>query len=98
MKRRKNLKALPIAEEKLSWDEIERLAGDLANELMMAGVDTAPLMLLMQEITRHPFDHSHVETIAILLNMHLFARTPDADAALDAVMEAGRRKLKGGAR
>lgn len=99
MKRPTNLKAVPPdSTDKLTYDEVDRLASSVGSHIEDAPRES--LMILMQEISRHPFDHSHVEGIANLLLRHLFAWTPQADAAEGKFIADVRAKLvgKGGAR
>ena len=82
----------------LTWDEIDGLASALTQELMMAEVDTAPLMLLLADISEHPFDCSRIESIVNVMNMRLFARTTQATAAFCEMMRAEMLRLERGAR
>ena len=98
--KRTSLKAVPdVKPEKMPYEQIDRLARGLAFDLIDDNSAIACLMLLMQEIAEHPFNTSHVETVANLINMHLFAVTPEADRAIREFLAAKRRALletKGG--
>ena len=101
MKKQTNLKAVEPNTEKLTWEQIDTLARALAVEVMMTECDEAAhiVMLLMSEISTHPFDHSHVETVANLLNAHLFAVTVEAEDACRELLGRERPRLlaaKGG--
>ncbi|MDT7807295.1 MAG: hypothetical protein QOJ70_1108 [Acidobacteriota bacterium] len=94
------LKAVPTSKpERLTYMQIDNLASQLSIELMQEDETRSLVMIFMQEIAEHPFDPSHVETIARLVNTHLFARSYEANEAFDAFMRAERGKFtKGGAR
>jgi hypothetical protein len=95
-----NLKTMPEEKpEQMSYDEIRRLADDLADDLMNLSDGTlAGFMLLMQEIADHPFDHSHVETVANVTLTYLFAHSHEAARAYKQFIRDERAKLrKGGA-
>ena len=101
MNKKTNLKAVPDEKpDKLTWHQINRVANAVAFELMMCEVDTAPLMVLLREISLNPFDHSYVETIVNLLNHHLFGCTSEFDRACNELIAGERRRVveKGGAR
>jgi len=97
-----NLKAVPEEKpEQLSYDEIRRLADDLACDMMNLKDEAfARFMLLMQEISLHPFDHSHVETVANLTLTYLFAHSQEAERAYKRFIRDERAKLQkeGGAK
>jgi hypothetical protein len=93
---RTNLKAVPdVKPEKMSYEQIDRLARALAYELMQEDRALGILMLLMQEIAEHPYDHSHVETVANLVNTRAFAVTPEADTASRQFIAGARLALIG---
>jgi hypothetical protein len=80
---------------KLTYAQFDALARALAVELMGEQAEAIKLIILLaDEIAKHPFDNSHVETIAILIKDHLFAVTPASDEALDRFIDAERRKRK----
>jgi hypothetical protein len=58
--------------ERLTYEQIDHLARSVAVALMDSEHIIAPLMLLVREIGEHPFDTSHVETVANLYSAHLF--------------------------
>ena len=72
------------------------LADDLACDMMNLDDGRTRLMLLIQEISFHPFNNSHVETIANLMMTYLFAYTREANAAFNRLMNAERAKLQNG--
>jgi hypothetical protein len=82
----------------MNWKQVDRLARNLAGEL----IDETPacniLMVLMQELTDNPRDRAYVEMIANLINSHLFSVSREADTAFREHV-AGQRNLltKGGA-
>lgn len=80
MTKRTNLKPGPgETPEQLTYEQIQHLADNLAFDVMsMEGEAGVYLMLLMQDIASHPFDNSHVETIANLLLTYLFAHSSRA--------------------
>jgi hypothetical protein len=95
--KRTNLKAVSDEKpEQLSYTRVDNLASALSIELMEEEEACNLVMILMQEIAEHPFDNSHVETIANLVNTHLFARSRQADKAFKQFMDAERRKLTKG--
>lgn len=98
MRKRTNLKPVEEKPEPMTWNQIDSLARSLAVELMDAEAETVhTLLLLMNEISSHPFDHSHVETIANLLRVHLFAVTLESDRAeVQLVAKLREKFLKGG--
>jgi hypothetical protein len=98
MTKRTNLKAVETKPEPLTWEQIDRLARRLTIELMDSEGPDKIIMLLMQEIASHPFDHSHVETIANLVNTHLFGSTREADLAFKELIGRERAKLEKGSR
>lgn len=97
MRRRNNLKAVaPPDADKLSYREVERLAAGLASDLMSNIPPTGGvLMVLMQEISNHPFDPSHVEMVANHINSRLFAWTQEADDAEQRYIALQRAKYVG---
>lgn len=92
-----NTKRTPraTAPAKLTYRQLDRLARGLALDLMQDPATGAVFMLLMDEIAKHPFDHSHVETIAHLVNAHLFAVTHEANDAFALFITAEREKFIG---
>ncbi len=82
----------------LDWNQLDRLARVLAIELTDDESAGNIIMVLMQEIAEHPHDTSHVETVANLINSHLFGVSREADVAFREHV-AGQRNLltKGGA-
>jgi len=97
MTKKTNLKAVPDEADKLTWKQINLLASDFADTLMEKDVDASPLILLVNEISSHPFDHSHVETIANLLEHRLIENTTEAAELHRRVVRELRAKLgKGG--
>src|ERR1043165_2786120 len=84
---------------KLSYWQIDRLARSLAFDLMGDQTATRTVMLLMDEIAKHPFDFSHVETIAHLVKSHLFGLTGEADQAFAELIKTERERFiaEGGA-
>ncbi len=97
MTKRTNLKAVEEKPEQMTWDEIDRIARSVAVELMDAETEAVyMLLLLMHEISSHPFDHSHVETIATLLRDHLFTVTLESDRAEEQLIAKVREKFRKG--
>jgi hypothetical protein len=94
--RKSNLKVVEEKPEKLTWHQVDQLARSLEIELMQEVGAAELVMLLMQEIALHPFDHSHVEMIANLVNLHLFAGTREADAAFRELMRRERERVQKG--
>ncbi len=92
-----NLKAVEEKPEQMTWEQIDHLARGVAVELMDSHSETVrTLLLLMHEISTHPFDHSHVETIATLLHTHLFAVTLESDRAEEQLMAKLRENFQKG--
>ena len=91
------LQAVPDEKpEQLTYWQIDRLARSLAFDLTNAGEGTLKtVLLLMQEIASHPFDHSYVETVANLTAIHIFAVTREADDACKELVDRERRKIIG---
>jgi hypothetical protein len=84
------------AAEQLDWKQIDSLTRTVAVDLIdekrqAAGV----LMVLMKEISGHPFDCSYVESIANLLLHHLFAFTKESEVAFEAFVTREREMLIG---
>ena len=100
MRKRTNLKGVEEKPEQMTWEQVDRLARSLAVELMDAETEAVyMLLLLMHEISSHPFDQSHVETIANLMRDHLFAVTTESDRAEEQLIAKVREKFqKGGGR
>lgn len=74
----------------MDWYKIDELTLGLAHDLQDEPEACKALMLLLQEIARHP---SEGEGIANHANMRLFSVTVEADRAFDALMEKERAKL-----
>ena len=79
--------------EQFSFDDIDRIWCGFAIDVMCADRLIKPIMALLDEIATHPFDHSHVETIANLGKAHLFAVTSESDEAEREYTAAARREL-----
>jgi|ERR1041384_5150278 hypothetical protein len=78
----------------LTYWQVDRLVRSVAFDLLGEKEETAKtIILLADEISKHPFDHSHVETIAHLIKDHLFAITMASDEALDHFLETERRQV-----
>jgi hypothetical protein len=83
----------------LNWKQLDQLARGLAVDLLEEHSACNILMVLMQEIAEYPFDPSHVETVANLINTHLFGSSREADVAFREHVAGQRRLLiNGGAR
>lgn len=99
----KRAKRTPEARpEPLDWDSVDRLAVALAYDLLDTPEAVATLMVLVNEIEKHPFDFSHVETVAGRISHHLFACTSASGEAYRRYVEKERARLlnlieKGGA-
>jgi hypothetical protein len=92
--KRSNLKAVPTERpEPMDWYLIDKLACALANDLMDSPETVKALMLLLQEIARHPYEPHVTEGIANHLNMRLFSTMVESDAAFGELMERERGKL-----
>lgn len=94
--KRANLKAVPAGEpDKLTYEQIDRLARSLAFALMQEPEAAKTVLLLMYEIELYPFDNSHVGTIAHLINSHLFAGLVESDEAFRRLMKKERARFEG---
>jgi hypothetical protein len=82
MKKNNTPQATPAASpEKMTLEEIDRLARALAFDLMDEDETISKIVLLLNEIAVHPFDHSYIETIAHLVKRQLYAATLESDRA-----------------
>jgi hypothetical protein len=91
---RTNLKVVEEKPEPLTWHQVDKLARTLAIELMQDDRAAKLVMLLMDEIATHSFNNA--ETIANLINAHLFAVSRESDAAFRELMEREREKFQKG--
>jgi hypothetical protein len=78
----------------LTYEQIGTLARGIAMDLTEHEETAMPIMLLMQDIAE--YGDENVETIANLLNGHLFMWQPAGDAAEDAHVEQYHRRLLAG--
>jgi len=89
---------------KLSYQQIDRIAYSLSMQLIQDYEAAKLVMLLFSQVAEYPYDNSHVETIANLVNMYLFAlSTSESDDALRRLMFDYQAQIvkaleKGGAR
>jgi hypothetical protein len=63
----------------LTDKQIESLMDDLLCASSHEAAVTNPLLIIMDEITRSPFDLSRVESIAATVKRYAYSRTYDAD-------------------
>lgn len=100
MAKRTSLKAVPTEKpEPLTYEAAQRLAQGIARDAIEEEGLLGALMIFTRELIDHCFDASHVETMAIALEDHLYAVTLDCDRASRRFIEERRAEfLKGGAR
>jgi len=98
--RKSNLKAVPTEKpEPLTYEQVQRLTRGIADSAIEDEWLLGALMVFTREIIEHCHDKLHVETVAMLLEDHLYAVTSDFDRAQERYIAAKREGLlKGGAR
>ncbi len=83
--------------EKLTYEQIQTISLAVAQDLSQFESTAGYLIVLMRDIAEHPFDSSHVETIATLLSSHLFnwATVESSEALRNFTANARQKVLQG---
>ena len=83
------------APPKLNESQLHTLARAVAITVAGDEESASGLMLLMAEITQHPFDHSYTEAVAAIISSYIFMYgTTEHDQAESAYITREREKLQ----
>jgi hypothetical protein len=98
--KRSNLKIVTNEKpEPLTYEQLVRLARGVRDSAIDDEWLLGALMMLTREIVNNCFDAQHVETVAMVLEDHLYAVTVDCNEAQRRFIEARRAEfLKGAAK
>jgi hypothetical protein len=98
--KKSNLKAVPTEKpEPLTYEQLERLALGIRDSTIEDDWLLGALLIFTREIINNCRDATHVETVAMVLEDHLYTVTMDCNKAQERFIEARRAEfLKGGAK